>query len=273
MSSSSKTHRISSIRPIIQMLANVLNRSTPEQPENNVSATTPDHAENSSSKANTKSVKQPFDYYICFDVEATCEEGRDFGYANEIIEFPAILIDSKTFDIVDIFHSYVKPSVNPKLSDFCISLTGISQAVVDGSPSFLEILTSFQQFLQRHKLFSDNKCAFITDGPWDIRDFIHKQCRSSNIERPKYFTYPWVDIRALFAEFYNCDRCNIPTMLSRYELTFEGRQHSGLDDAKNIAIIAKRMWMDGALFRANNMVIMKFGKRARRNDSFTYVRK
>ena len=69
--------------------------------------------------------------------------------------------------------------------------------------------------------------------------------------RPRYFTCPWVDIRAFFAEFYGCDRCNIPTMLSRYELTFEGRQHSGLDDARNIAIIA------------NSMVVMKPGKKAR----------
>jgi len=90
--------------------------------------------------------------------------------------------------------------------------------------------------------------------------------------RPRYFTCPWVDIRAFFAEFYGCDRCNIPTMLSRYELTFEGRQHSGLDDARNIAIIAKRMWMDGAMLKANSVVIMKSGKKARRNDSFQYHR-
>jgi len=124
MSRSSRTHRIYSIRPIIQMLSSVLKRTTQEKSESNILATSPDHMENSSPEANVKrlfhflvmeillymwrrwlilypdSVKQPFDYYICFDVEATCEEGRDFNYANEIIEFPAILIDSKTFDIV-----------------------------------------------------------------------------------------------------------------------------------------------------------------------------
>ncbi|CAG8600952.1 9328_t:CDS:2 [Paraglomus brasilianum] len=240
MSYPSKTHSIrgmSLIRPIIQRLSNVLKYLTQETSESNSLATSLDHMENGSPEANTKSVKQPFDYYICFDVEATCEEGRDFNYANEIIEFPALLIDSKTFDIVDTFHSYVKPSVNPKLSDFCISLTGISQAVVDESPSFPEMLSSFQQFLHRHKALGIFETSFTNNAE-------HRIC------------------------------CDQDTLLAhgRYELTFEGRQHSGLDDARNIAIIAKRMWMDGAILKANSVVIMKSGKKARRNDSFQYHR-
>ena len=44
--------------------------------------------------------KQPFDYYLFFDVEATCDEGGGFEYPNEIIEFPIILVDGNTFEIV-----------------------------------------------------------------------------------------------------------------------------------------------------------------------------
>ncbi|KAI9499028.1 hypothetical protein BDB00DRAFT_783628 [Zychaea mexicana] len=71
--------------------------------------------------------KQPFDYYLFFDVEATCEEGGSFEYPNEIIEFPIVLVDGRTFEIVDEFRSYVKPGTNPILSDYCIKLTGIDQ--------------------------------------------------------------------------------------------------------------------------------------------------
>lgn len=49
---------------------------------------------------------QPFDYYLFFDVEATCIEGGGFTYANEIIEFPVVLVDGKTFDIASFFFSY-----------------------------------------------------------------------------------------------------------------------------------------------------------------------
>jgi len=51
--------------------------------------------------------EQPFQYYLCFDVEATCEKGGGFEYKNEIIEFPIILLESKTFEIVNnFFHLY-----------------------------------------------------------------------------------------------------------------------------------------------------------------------
>ncbi|RIB11827.1 ribonuclease H-like domain-containing protein [Gigaspora rosea] len=182
---------------------------------------------------------------------ATCEQGGGFDYKNEIIEFPVLLIESKTFKVVDVFHSYVKPSNNPVLSKFCIELTGIPQSTIDISPSFPEVLCRFQDFLYSHKLFIDNSCAFLTDGPWDIRDFITKQCNVSKIPRPKYFSLPWVDVRTMFAKFYNCRPRNIPNMLAHYGLKFEGHEHSGIDDAKNLAFIAKRLWEDGAVFRTN----------------------
>lgn len=47
---------------------------------------------------------QPFDYYLFFDVEATCEENTK-NYPHEIIEFPVLLVDGKSFDIVS-FPSY-----------------------------------------------------------------------------------------------------------------------------------------------------------------------
>ncbi|RGB42842.1 ribonuclease H-like domain-containing protein [Rhizophagus diaphanus] len=196
--------------------------------------------------------EQPFQYYLCFDVEATCEKGGGFDYKNEIIEFPIILLEGNTFEIVEIFHSYVKPSVKPILSDFCKELTGISQTTIDVSPSFPEVLIKFQEFLHKYQLFYENTCAFITDGPWDIRDFVRKQCTISQIDRPSYFSIPWVDIRALFSKFYNCERTNIDGMLTRYGLEFVGHKHSGIDDVKNLAIIAKRMWEDGVIFNVND---------------------
>ena len=43
------------------------------------------------------------------------------------VEFPAVLLDLETGKIVDEFQQYVLPRDNPKLSDFCKALTGISQ--------------------------------------------------------------------------------------------------------------------------------------------------
>ncbi|CAG8448688.1 2163_t:CDS:2 [Diversispora eburnea] len=211
---------------------------------------------------------QPFQYYLCFDVEATCEAGTGFDFKHEIIEFPMLLIDSSTFEIVDVFHSYVKPSVNPILSDFCIKLTGIPQTTINTSPSFPEMLCKFQEFLHSHQLFYKNSCAFMTDGPWDIRDFIRKQCFISKISRPSYFTLPWVDVRQLFASFYRIEKLNISGMLAKYGLKFEGREHSGIDDAKNLSIIAKRMWEDGVIFKTNRNLNWEIKKKKGNGKKF-----
>jgi inhibitor of KinA sporulation pathway (predicted exonuclease) len=54
-------------------------------------------------------------------------------------------------------------------------------------------------------------------------------------------------------------------MLSRYGLEFEGRRHSGIDDVKNIAIIAKKMWEDEAIFNVNvDFPIWKENKKSRK---------
>ena len=94
-------------------------------------------------------------FYIVIDYEATCCKFQRQNFKHEIIEFPAILVDAekkvivselnkslknlnftwiffvnltfqKSFQIKE-FHSFVKPVLNKKLTDFCTELTGIDQ--------------------------------------------------------------------------------------------------------------------------------------------------
>ncbi|ORX47196.1 hypothetical protein DM01DRAFT_256213, partial [Hesseltinella vesiculosa] len=128
-----------------------------------------------------------------------------------------------------------------------------SKETVDASPSFIEVLDLFQQFMAKYSLFQDKTAVFVTDGPFDIRDFVTKECRASGLtRRPEYFCQPWVNIRELYREFYKFRRGgNIGWMLSHLDMTFTGRQHSGLDDARNLVTIAQRMKADGCLFKSN----------------------
>ncbi|KAI8876925.1 hypothetical protein K501DRAFT_231185 [Backusella circina FSU 941] len=197
--------------------------------------------------------QQAFDYFLFFDVEATCIKDGGFNYANEIIEFPVVLISGTTFEVVDEFRSYVKPGINPVLSEYCIELTGITQDIVDKSPDFVEVLNAFQVFMEKYDLFRSKTATFVTDGPYDIRDFITKQCKHSNLaSRPSYFDIPWVNIRKTFRQFYNLKtHHNISAMLYFLDMEFTGREHSGLDDARNLAAIGKRMHEDGCVFKTN----------------------
>ncbi|KAI8358928.1 ribonuclease H-like domain-containing protein, partial [Mortierella sp. GBAus27b] len=195
-----------------------------------------------------------YDYYLCFDVEATCEEGYSFEFPNEVIEFPVVLLDGSTLEVVDEFHSYVRPVYRPILSDFCKGLTGISQETVDDAPTFTEVLVLFQDWLKSHgiilgegnpkkaKKSRNPSFCFVTDGPFDIRDFIGKQCLHSQIPRPSYFAQSYLDVRTLFRHYFDLIQwCNLEAMLTFLGETFTGRQHSGICDTRMVALILKRL--------------------------------
>ena len=54
-----------------------------------------------------------------------------FTFRQEIIEFPAVLINCHKCEVVDEFRSYCRPVRNPMLTEFCTELTGITQVLLD----------------------------------------------------------------------------------------------------------------------------------------------
>jgi hypothetical protein len=80
--------------------------------------------------------------------------------------------------------------------------------------------------------------------------FMYLQCRSSRIPFPRWATR-WVNVRKIYSNSYKCSRVNILTMLEYLGLSFEGRQHCGLDDARNIARILTYMINDGCNIYVN----------------------
>ena len=85
-----------------------------------------------------KMKRQNFEYLLALDFEATCLKDETI-IPQEIIEFPCLKINTKTFQIESEFHRYIRPIHNPHLSDFCIELTGINQGMVDNEPDFNEV--------------------------------------------------------------------------------------------------------------------------------------
>lgn len=74
--------------------------------------------------------------FIIFDVEATCWEKKCQQDIMETIEIGALKISDGP-EIVDRFDQFIKPIVNPRLSRFCVELTGIHQKVCRIRPSAL----------------------------------------------------------------------------------------------------------------------------------------
>ncbi|XP_037945030.1 ERI1 exoribonuclease 2-like isoform X2 [Teleopsis dalmanni] len=218
-----------------------------------------------STTSTTKSRKsnlsnQNYDYVVAIDFEATCWEDQapPSWRESEIIEFPAVLINLKTGKIEAEFHKYILPIEIPKLSAFCTSLTGITQKTVESGMPLQIALTIFQEWLRKElrarnlvlpKMTKESKqsksCALVTWTDWDFGICLAKECARKGLKKPSFFNQ-WIDIRAVYREWYNYRPMNFADALQHVGLTFEGREHSGIDDAKNLAALTHKMVTDGA---------------------------
>ena len=89
--------------------------------------------------------------------------------------------------------------------------------------------------------------------PWDMSRFMYRQCTTSNIAYPRW-AEKWVNLRKVFSSAYRLSQPSLSTMLGFFGLRFEGRQHSGIDDARNIARVLARLIVDGYDIYENEMI-------------------
>lgn len=91
----------------------------------------------------------PYRYAIVLDFEATCVE-MGAPDPQEIIEFPSVLVDLTTGEVVDEFEAFVRPLHHPTLSPFCRELTSIRQTDVDEAEPFVSVFARHQAWLAEH---------------------------------------------------------------------------------------------------------------------------
>ncbi|XP_043833376.1 ERI1 exoribonuclease 2 [Dromiciops gliroides] len=207
--------------------------------------------------------KQLFDYLIIIDFESTCWNDGKHHYSQEIIEFPAVLLNTLTGEIESEFQTYVQPEEHPILSKFCVELTGIKQAQVDEGVPLKICLSQFCKWIQviqqqkkitfapgvTNKSASEVKlCAFVTWSDWDLGVCLEYECRRKQLRKP-VFLNSWVDLRATYKLFYRRKPKGLSGALQELGIEFSGREHSGLDDSRNTAHLAWRMIRDGCIMK------------------------
>lgn len=145
-------------------------------------------------------------HLVVIDFESTCWKDRKFG--QEIIEFPAILLDLSNGRITSEFHHYVLPTEYPILSTFCKELTGISQTQVNNGTPLPTCLYLFNQWADKLRQevgvvlmepgckYSDRDslCALVTWSDWDLEVCLKQECSRKQIRKPLFFSQ-WIDIR------------------------------------------------------------------------------
>uniref|UniRef100_A0A8J8XEB8 ERI1 exoribonuclease 2 n=1 Tax=Callithrix jacchus TaxID=9483 RepID=A0A8J8XEB8_CALJA len=207
--------------------------------------------------------KQLFDYLIVIDFESTCWNDGKRHHSQEIIEFPAVLLNTSTGQIESEFHAYVQPQEHPILSEFCMELTGIKQAQVDEGVPLKICLSQFCKWIhkiqqQKNIIFAAgvsepstsevNLCAFVTWSDWDLGVCLEYECKRKQLFKP-VFLNSWIDLRATYKLFYRRKPKGLSGALQEVGIEFSGREHSGLDDSRNTALLAWKMIKDGCLMK------------------------
>ncbi len=121
------------------------------------------------------------DNIIVFDTELTSWPGtnaRDWsgpGEHREIVQIGAVkVVVSEDFREIDSFRTYVRPHVNPTLSDYLIELTGITQEMVDNEGvSFPDAQRAFAEFVD------GGDCVLCCNGEDDI--VLRENCRLNDV--------------------------------------------------------------------------------------------
>ena len=182
------------------------------------------------------------------------DDGPEPEWVHEIIEFPLVLVDAVNLEPVDEFHAYIRPTERPVLTNFCKTLTGISQDTVDAAVTLEVALEQFAAWLAERQLGAPGEpgsvftIALATDGPWDIVNFLAPECERKGLPFPSCAKH-WIDVRAAFAEWHQIKQLNVQKMLEWSGMVFEGRPHSGIDDTRNIARIVTHLLSQGCAFR------------------------
>jgi inhibitor of KinA sporulation pathway (predicted exonuclease) len=155
---------------------------------------------------------------------------------NEIIEI-GLAILSPQYELIHSQGWFVKPVQNPILSDFCKTLTTITQADVDSAKTFPEVMPDVESTIQRITNSPVKDALFISWGNYDRKQFLY-DCELH------HYPYPFgehMNLKKEFSKLHKLKNYGMNTALNHLKIPLEGTHHRGLDDALNIAKIFQRM--------------------------------
>jgi inhibitor of KinA sporulation pathway (predicted exonuclease) len=168
--------------------------------------------------------------YVIFDLEASCWLGRPPNGVNEIIEIGAVKINDYG-EIESSFMKFVKPTINPVLSDFCKKLTSIAQIDVDRSRTFPFIIQEFMDWIG----VGDDHYILISWGKYDRTQLVD-DCKLHRLETE------WLDHHFNLKPAYRAlkslkDEPGLKKAVKLEGFEFTGIHHRAISDAENTAKI------------------------------------
>lgn len=146
----------------------------------------------------------------------------------EIIEFGCALA-TRQGELIESNSFLVRPTRYPALTEFCQTLTGITQDMVDTAPLFAETVEMLNAWL------GEPAESFIWCS-WGNYDRLHVQAQCHQEDATAaVLNYPHLNLKRLWRRSTGQrKKTGLASALAYHELGFEGRHHRGVDDARNI---------------------------------------
>jgi inhibitor of KinA sporulation pathway (predicted exonuclease) len=179
----------------------------------------------------------PYRYLYCVDLEATCDEVDESESPRplvvtpdqmETIEIGLVVIDLETLEIVDEFQRFVRPLINPTLTDFCKKLTSIQQADVDGARTYQEAAQELRTFASCY--------ANAAWASWGDNDARQLERDAGFAGCPSMFEgLPHFNARKWHAGLYDNRPIGLKQTVESMGLGWRVTYHRGIDEARHVA--------------------------------------
>ena len=187
----------------------------------------------------SRKILNQFSDLICLDLEYTCWENSiqddwpDPQFPAEILQVGMAGFDLIQGQCLNTFSAYVRPVLNPRMSDYCANLLQISQDIIDNSPALPEVINQILSFLSDYSDDATLVCAF---GP-DCKRFADDAARHDR-ESP-FGPFACLDLaqeagKVLGRTIKLLERDQIK---QHFQLPPSSNRHDALDDALDVKVL------------------------------------
>ena len=190
-------------------------------------------------QAKSRNILNQFSDLICLDLEFTCWENSmqndwpDPQFPAEILQVGMAGFDLIQGQCLTKFSAYVRPALNPRISDYCINLLQISQNIIDNSPAPPQVINQISSFVSSYRDDTTLVCAF---GP-DCQRFADDAARH-NRESP-FTPFTCLNLQQEAAKVMGMTK-ELPErehVKQHFQLPPSANRHDALDDALDVKLL------------------------------------
>ena len=189
--------------------------------------------------------------YLVIDLEATCKQDVSFREKMETIEIGAVALNDRG-KVLGEFQTFIRPQVEPQLSDFCKELTSITQEQVDNALYFWDAIFAFKIWVAQ--MFGGETPIMVSWGKYDVtqlkRDYARWKGKlihnGQSIFDDAFFFKKHINIKQKYLRTFSHSSKNgyLETATKYLGIPWEGRAHRGIDDTRMIVKVMQKMVFD-----------------------------